>query len=159
MRGMAAATDALNRLQKDKLNKKPCTHDLDQLGLEPSDIHVGAEQANLINGVGDNTPMSSLYATAPNPDLVSHAASVPGTVGQNLAMPGHIAVSQLGGHNIYVNPSRIDPLNFFENKANMMHEVIHNMTGLTDADIQRALGLSQDQPSSNISRKLKQDCL
>jgi hypothetical protein len=39
-----------------------------------------------------------------------------------------------------------------------MHEVIHNMTGLTDPDIQRALGLDETKPSDNITQKLKKDC-
>jgi hypothetical protein len=38
------------------------------------------------------------------------------------------------------------------------HEILHNITGLTDPDLQRKLNLSDTQSSSNILLKLLVDC-
>lgn len=40
-----------------------------------------------------------------------------------------------------------------------MHELLHNVTGLTDPDLQSALGLPDGNGSDNISQKLLTDCL
>lgn len=76
-----------------------------------------------------------------------------------IGKPGTVAVSQLGGPKIYVNPTMINPHDYFQNLGLVFHEVLHNVTGLTDPDIQRAFGLDQDKPSSNIAQKLINDCL
>jgi len=84
---------------------------------------------------------------------------VPGTVGSFFASnPGAVAVSQLGGSNIYVNPGLISPSNYFQNLGTAFHEVVHNVSGLTDSDIQRALGLGESPITNNITQKLIKDC-
>jgi hypothetical protein len=40
-----------------------------------------------------------------------------------------------------------------------MHELLHNLTGLTDPEIQTDLGLTQSAVTDNISQKLATDCL
>jgi len=82
----------------------------------------------------------------------------PRTVGSKLQEPGVAAVSQLGGHNIYVNPAMINVSAYWKNLGLVFHEVTHNITGLTDNDIQRALGLSENVPSDNIANQLRKDC-
>ena len=152
---MRAAKD----LSKKKLDKKNCQKDLAALGVTADQVRQGAADANILNGVGSTVPLSSLYATSPNPIVQRNASSVPGTVGSFLAAnPGAVAVSQLGGSNIYVNPGLINLGNYFQNLGTAFHEVLHNVSGLTDPDIQRALALNENAPSDNITQKLIKDC-
>ena len=67
-------------------------------------------------------------------------------------------MAQLGGPDIFLNSGLINPFDTLTNEAVLMHEVFHNVSGLTDPDIQRRLGLSENAPSDNITQKLKQDC-
>ena len=158
--GIDALAQAAKDLSKKKLDKKNCQKDLAELGVSADQIRSGAGAANIINGVGSTVPLSSLYATSPNPLVQRNANSVTGTVGSYLASnPGVVAVSQLGGSNIYVNPGLISPGNYFQNLGTAFHEVVHNVTGLTDPDIQRALGLNESPISENITQKLIRDCL
>jgi hypothetical protein len=83
---------------------------------------------------------------------------VSGTVGDKLAQLGVVAVSQLGGANIYVNVGMIQGGNSWNNRGLVLHEVLHNITGYTDPDIQLRLGLPQVAASNNITQKLITDC-
>ncbi len=158
--GVGAFSNAAKDLSKKKLDKKNCQKDLAALGVSADQIRSGASAANIINGVGSTVPLSSLYATSPNPLVQRNANSVPGTVGSFFASnPGAVAVSQLGGSNIYVNPGLINPGNYFQNLGTAFHEVVHNVSGLTDSDIQRALGLEESPITNNITQKLIRDCL
>ena len=103
--------------------------------------------------------MASLYATSPNASVRQAGKAATGTVGSTLAQPGAEAVAQLGGPDIYINSSSISSTDFYGNQGLVLHEVMHNITGLTDADIQKALGLSQQSDTSNIANKLVSDCL
>ena len=50
----------------------------------------------------------------------------------------------------------------FDNEATLMHEALHNYTGLTDYQIQSTLsayGLRDDVPSNNITALLAQNCV
>ena len=60
---MRAAKD----LSKKKLDKKNCQKDLAALGVTADQVRQGAADANILNGVGSTVPLSSLYATSPNP--------------------------------------------------------------------------------------------
>jgi hypothetical protein len=117
-----------------------------------------AQAANVLNGVGSTVPLSSLYATSPVPGVPQAGATAIGTVGDKLSQPGVVAVSQLGGPNIYANPALINPTNYFQNLGTAAREVLHNVSGLTDPDIQRALALNVNAPSDNITQKLIKDC-
>jgi RHS repeat-associated protein len=160
--GGGGGTDALKKTAKDltkkKLNKKKCLKDLALLQTTGDKVRAGAQAANIQNGVGSSVPLSSLYATSPVPGVPQAGASLPGTVGDKLAEPGTVAVSQLGGPNIYVNPGMIDPTKYFQNLGTAFHEVLHNVTGLTDQDIERAFELSENGPTSQIDQKLIRDC-
>ena len=48
--------------------------------------------------------------------------------------------------------------NYYQNLATVLHEILHNVTGLSDDAIQTALGLSTSQVSNNITQKLLKDC-
>jgi hypothetical protein len=69
-----------------------------------------------------------------------------------------VALAQLGGNNIYLNSSLINPNNYYQNIGTLLHELLHNITGITDQDLQGDLGLSQSSVSNNITQKLIKDC-
>jgi RHS repeat-associated protein len=160
--GASDLTDFLKNAAKDlakkKLDKKDCQNLLATLGVTAAQVIAGAQAANIMNGVGSTVSLSSLYATSSNPDVQKNANTVTGTVGERLADPGTRAVAQLGGPAIYVDPAKFDVADYWQNLATVMHEVLHNVTGLTDSDIQRKLGLDENKPSHNITEKLKKDC-
>lgn len=150
--------DFARSLTKEKLNSKNCRGDLDALKVTEDQVREGAAAANFINGVDSTVTLSSLYVTSPVPSVRQAGARLVGTVGDKIAQPGTVAVAQLGGHDIYINPRMINSANPYQNLGIVFHEVLHNITGLTDPDIQRAFGLSEKGPSDNITQKLIRDC-
>jgi hypothetical protein len=46
-----------------------------------------------------------------------------------------------------------------QQEAMLLHEMMHNITGQTDPQLQGDLGLSTTAPSLNISNQLQTDCL
>jgi RHS repeat-associated protein len=155
---IAALNQAANWLSNAKLNKKNCLRDLGMLGVTPDRAQAGAANANIQNGVGSTIPLSSLYTSSPVPSVAQAGGSVSGTVGDKLAQPGVVAVAQLGGANIYVNVGMIQGGNSWNNRGLVLHEVLHNITGYTDPDIQLRLGLPQVAATNNITQKLITDC-
>jgi RHS repeat-associated protein len=142
-------SQALQRVQNLKLNKPDCVKDLTALGTNADAVRQGAALANLMNGVGSNVLLSSLGSTES------------GTVGEKFATTNAMAVSQLHGHDIYVNPAQwtVDHNYYYANTATMLHEVaVHNVAGLGDAQAQAALGIKIGAPSGNITEKLLTDC-
>jgi hypothetical protein len=89
------------------------------------------------------------------PPLPPHVA---GTVGDKLTKPGVVAVASLVNHDIFVNPSMIKASDYYFNLGTDLHEVLHNITGLTDEEMQSKLGLTVGAPSVNITNKLILDC-
>jgi RHS repeat-associated protein len=133
-----------------------CADDLTAMGIDGSMVAKGALDAVFNNGVGSAVLASTLYASAPNPTLARLAPTVTGTIGDIFARnAGTVAVSQLGGNNIYFNPAMMDPGNVM---GTLFHEVVHNVSGLTDSDIQRALNLPESPATKNITDKLMKDC-
>lgn len=127
-------------------------------GITPDQIASGAGAANIQNGVGSAIKMSSLYATSPVASVVQAGKGLAGTVGTKLAEPGVDAISQLGRPNIWINPSQFlnDP-NF--NLATIVHEVIHNVTGVTDGDLYKDFGITKANPKpSDITNAIEKKC-
>jgi hypothetical protein len=125
-------------------------------------MQAGAQNAHLFKGTTSNTLRSSLFA---NTKAFSSAQLQyrTQTISQAMATNPHIeALSALNGSTIYINPAMTAVTNlntFWDNSAMIAHEVVHNVTGLTDEDIQSRLGLKVDSNNTkNISDKLKQDC-
>jgi RHS repeat-associated protein len=150
--------DAAKDLSKKKLDGKNCQKLLAALGITAEQVRAGARAANIMNGVGSTVPRSSLYETAPNPDLRRVGKTITETVGDHLAKPGVVAASQLGGPDIYVDPGKFNVSDYWQNLSIVFHEVVHNVTGLTDPDIQRRLVLDESKPSDNITQEIKKNC-
>ena len=115
--------------------------------------------------------MASVYAGGAGP-------APPGTVGSQIASNpyGIVAEADLGGNNVYLNGPLISGLlngqytirvggnpQPFSVTAVLLHELIHNVTGLTDPDIENALYPGGYDPNANsdtlITQKLISDCL
>jgi hypothetical protein len=168
---LANANSALKQVRKNKFNKKPCQKDLNAINnapfakpTTPATMQAGAQNAQLFNGTTSNALRSSLYANS-SPAAFRSAQAVFGnqTISQTMAAnPGIEALSVLGGNSIYLNPgmTALSATNtFWDNAAMIAHEVVHNVSGLGDDQIQSALGLRVNlNNTKNISDKLKRDC-
>jgi RHS repeat-associated protein len=156
----ASFKGAAQDLAKKGKFKKRCEDDFRALHVTDNQVRTGAASAVFLNGVGSDVTLASLYATSPVQSIAAQAAAVTGTVGDLIASKASttVAVAQLGGPNIYLNPGAINPADYWQNIANVLHEVLHNVTGLTDPDIERLLHLPETEASDAITQKLKKDC-
>jgi RHS repeat-associated protein len=153
-----AFLNAAKSLAKNSFSKSKCQADFKALDVSTTQVQQGCSKAVFLNGIGSNVTMASLYATSPNAGVRQAGKSQKGTVGSFIAAnPGTVAVSQLGGPDIYLNASLISPTDFYQNEGVVLHEVLHNVTGLTDPDIQGDLGLPE-AASNNITQRLIGDC-
>lgn len=75
-----------------------------------------------------------------------------------LTNPSAAAASELNGSNIYINGSLINGMSTADQQGLLLHELLHNITGMVAGDIQTALGLPTNKASQNIGDKLKGDC-
>ena len=153
----AFQNDANNLAKKTKW-KVPCNADFTALGTTAAAVQAAAGNVVFQNGTNSQVLEASLYANTPQAGAA--AASFGGmTIGQfQTQNPGTVAQAQLNGITIYLNASLIDPSAYFQDIGIVLHELLHNVTGLSDGDIQSAFGLSTNQPSNNITQKLIKDC-
>ena len=154
----AFQSDAKN-IAKQKRFKKNCENDFAALKITDNQVRAAAGNAVFLNGVGSSVSLASTYATSPVASVAQAGSALTGTVGGFIASnPGTVALAQLGGKNIYINAGLINPADFFQDISVVLHELLHNITGLTDPDIQTALGLPSSDVTDNIAQKLKADC-
>jgi len=139
--------------------KPNCNSDFVAVGTTASAITAGAASAVFFNGDGSTVSLASTYANSPIPGVAQAGSGLSGTVGSYIASnPGTVALAQLGAPGIYLNASLINTGNYYQDISVLLHELLHNVTGLTDPDIQSAFGLSTSAPSDNITQKLLKDC-
>jgi hypothetical protein len=67
------------------------------------------------------------------------------------------AVSPLNGTDVWMSSSWVNGMTAADQVAMMLHGILH-LLGPSDDTIQLELGLPTNQPSENISQKLKGDC-
>jgi hypothetical protein len=149
---------AANSIAKKKNFKQPCNSDFAALGITMAAVEADAANLNIQNGYANTTLESSLYANTPQAaSAVAQYGSE--TIGQYFAQnPSTVAEAQLNGNTIYINPALVNPNSYFQNLGVVLHEILHNVTGLTDNAIQSAFGLSTSGVSDNITQKLIKDC-
>jgi hypothetical protein len=153
----AFKSDAKN-LAKMKLSQN-CQNDLQAVGTTAAAIQAAASNVQFLNGVGSDVSMSSLYKTSPVASVRAAGSTQTGTVGSFIAThEGTVAVAQLGVNTVYLNAALINPNNYWVDMAIILHELLHNVSGLTDFDLQRDLGLPQSTVTDNITQKLFTDC-
>jgi hypothetical protein len=76
-----------------------------------------------------------------------------------LLHPNTAAVAQASGNTIYVAANWINGMSALDQEALLLHEVLHNITGKIDYDLQLALNISTSAASQNIGDTFKKDCL
>jgi RHS repeat-associated protein len=157
----AILRDAAKTLAKTDFTKKPeCMKDFAALGVTAAQVQQGCTDAVFLNGIGSNVPRASLYANAAA-ERIRGAPGITGTVGEYFAgRPGTIALAELGGHDIYINPAMITASDYYGNQVLVLHEVLHNVSGLTDSEFRMNWGLPEpkDGTSEDIVNKLLKDC-
>jgi hypothetical protein len=72
---------------------------------------------------------------------------------------GQAAFTPYGGNTIYINANILNVDFSDRNEALIMHELMHSEWGLSDFDIQEALGLDTSRPSANITEWLRENCV
>jgi RHS repeat-associated protein len=152
---LTAAKNLEKQGKEGKLDSGACATLLAALGITGNDVAAGAANAVFYDGTTSNASFSSLYEnTAAGRTVAAQYAGI--TVAGHFAThPGTAAMAQLNGNNVYVNPSLIASAGAL---GTVFHEVIHNVSGLVDSEIQRRLGLPESSITSNITAKLMQDC-
>jgi len=141
----------------------PCEADLAAVGVTNSEISAGALYAFIVNGM--TQAAGSTYAQDAYGNSAAYNAAVGrwGTISMaqymTLVAPNAAAVAQLNGNTIYINAAWVNGMGVLDQQAMLLHELLHNITGLTDDAIQSALGLSTAAASQNIGDKLRKDCL
>jgi RHS repeat-associated protein len=139
--------------------KEPCEKTLAALGLSGDALRMAAGSVNIEDATTANIARAELYRDTPlyNSAVASFGSQ---TIAQATGPSSGIAAfAELSGSTVYIDSRWINPSGsaYYDRVATMMHELIHNATGLTDPDIQRALGLPSGA-SRNISDRLKKDC-
>jgi hypothetical protein len=144
-----------------RFDSKMCREDLKALGIGPIDMRSGAWWVAFENAVGNQTAYSYLYQFASTPQVRQASTGKTGTVGSNLT-PTTWAVAMLGGQYVYLNWPIIQ-MRVKSNLESTAHEILHNVTGLTDGDIQKRLrdigrNIEVSAKSENIASQLRADC-
>jgi RHS repeat-associated protein len=111
--------------------------------------------------------MASLFAGSPFPSTQQAVGygtqSVAAFIAAQAAAGMPVgAVAQLGGTSVYINYATTNLTNLYLNESNVLHEALHNITGLTDQQIEYTLssyGLNPQTSSAQISSLLLSKCL
>jgi hypothetical protein len=140
--------------------QSPCEGDLAAAGVTPDEVAEEAGETQILNGMSAFQAGSQAGLYANTPLFGAEQAQVGDeSIAQFMSLnPGVVAESQLGGTSIYINASYVNGYGIGQQEGLLLHEMLHNMTGLVDGSLQALLGLTVGAPSVNISNKLQQDC-
>ncbi len=84
------------------------------------------------------------------------------TIQNYLATHNDAAVASAGGNLVFLNYHQFGGQLPLDNEATIMHEALHNATGMTDMQLQTALqsfGLKVGASSNNITNLMSKDCV
>jgi RHS repeat-associated protein len=166
----AAWDSARRRLNPQSMaKKKNCQKLASSCGITIDQWMSAVNAVQFSDGTTSSTTMASLYAGGATLDIRA-LGPLRGsqTVSQYLAGANQkstegsakpCALSQLGGHDVYLNYPAIDPGDIYKNQADVLHEALHNVTGLTDPYLQNRLHVKVGALSGNISDKIGGSCL
>jgi hypothetical protein len=117
---------------------------------------MAGKTRQIFNGFTSDTPMANLFANA---NISAIRTGPGGTVQQYFsANPNTHAMSVLGGNGIYINPRYFADSSLCLEVGTIMHELLHNLTGLTDDQIESNLGITNAVGSYGITIQLLANC-
>ncbi len=140
-----------------------CSGDLAKVGVTASQIATASLGTSILNGLGvAGATISYAQAAYGNTPAFNSVSNEYGTISvaqyMDLVDPATAALAQLNGSNIYINAAWINGMSQGQQQGLLVHEILHNITGQGDADLQRELGVPVGAPSQNIGDKLQKDC-
>ena len=133
---------------------RECEDLLNQVGTSGIGIQNAAMRVQVFDGT---TSQESLYSLFQNKQGGANPSLYPGTVAAAFKPNTH-AMADAGGHRVFINPTYFWSLGNGGATMVMLHELVHNATGLTDPDLQRGLGIKEEPDSMGISIKLFSTC-
>jgi hypothetical protein len=127
------------------------------LGISGSDVSNAAMTSVFWDGTQSPVRYASLYSNKPDLFPAAQAEWRSTTVAAYLAIyPNVKAVADIKGNRVFINPAHWGA----DGKGDMttvMHELIHNASGLTDADFERRLEAAGFD--KNLSTELRGKCI
>jgi RHS repeat-associated protein len=145
------------------LQSADCEADLKAAGVTDAQVVAYAQGLSIVDGLGPAAITTTYaYAAYGNSLAYSSAATLWGgvTVAMYMAinLPGGVAaVAQAPGNTVYINAGWVNGMTTSQQEGMLVHELLHNITGIGDWDLQTALGLPHTV-SQNIGDKLEKDC-
>jgi hypothetical protein len=132
------ARQSADDIAEKKKWSEECEGLLASLGTSSTAIAAAASRAIFIEAPGSTVSYASLYsntALAASASAQWGSTTVSDYVGQN---PATKALAELNGNRVYLNQKWWGG-GYYEDMATVMHELVHNVTGLTDSDIEGKL--------------------
>ncbi len=151
------------RLQLRRNSEIKCNRDFALVGTNADTVRAYAAEAEFFDGTIDSTTLQDLYVNSPIPGVRQGGSSKIGTVADDMAAhPGIVAEAELGSHRIFLNYHLISPRGF-SHTAVVLHELLHNISGLTDSDLQPIFStvdknVMEENTTNNITLHLIRDC-
>ena len=124
-----------------------------------SQLQQAAASVTFFDGTVSGTLYNTLYAGVPNLQRALGPTQQTETIAQAFASsPSTSAMAALLGNTIYVNPQQINSYGSGFLIGTVMHELLHNITGLTDPDLMSHFPYG-GRGSIDISVALFSDCV
>ena len=120
---------------------QPCEQALKEVGVTPAQMVQAAAAAQFNNAMTSTESRAGLYS-----NTAAAGTAAEQYHGQNIQQwfesdRGVMAAADLNGFRIFFRPSGVDSRDLLFNSSLLMHELIHNMTGLDDDSIMSKMGL------------------
>jgi hypothetical protein len=137
-----------------------CQGDLDAVGVNQGAVYSALQNVNILNGFGS----TANYAQASFGNTGAYQANR-NIYGETTVLqffgqrPNVAAIAQANGNNIYIASIWINGMSAANQQGLLIHELLHNITGKVDYNLQDELHLDTRAASQNIGDKLTKDCL
>jgi hypothetical protein len=172
----AGLESAQEELSDRRSFSQDCVDGLKKIGVSPYDLSDAATSVIIVNGPGSSKRVRDAYGSQGIAAQVGNAAQtvwdeqyskylenndLPHMRVQDIfsVSPGVSAWTPFGGSSIYVNASLINNADPGNDQALIMHELLHNLYGLDDGEIQDKLGIGRSVPSVAITTWLRNNCV
>jgi RHS repeat-associated protein len=148
-------------------DSQPCDQVLSNLGMTFQDLQAAVAFESFSDGTTSTTTMASLFMNSSPANQALGAAQYGGQTVQSYfggAGSGAAVVACAGCNLIFLNNNQFGGASNPTNEAILMHEALHNFTGLTDYQIQSTLSgtpfnLQMGVSSNNITALMESKCV